>query len=84
MRAYSIPASAHFPEGVKYSFSYIKEGVCVLRYDNERLKGHHMHNLDIEERIEFSGIEKHAEQFEKHIRRLRGDNHESQRSDGKS
>ncbi|EAS1848579.1 hypothetical protein OGI38_004698 [Salmonella enterica] len=35
-----VPGSLH---GYKYSMAYVVDGVCVLRYDNERGKGDHKH-----------------------------------------
>lgn len=36
----AIPGSA---QDVKYSLALVADGVCVLRYDNERGKGDHKH-----------------------------------------
>ncbi len=35
-----VPGSAH---AFKYRLAFIVEGVCVLRFDNERGKGDHKH-----------------------------------------
>lgn len=71
VRMCEIPKSAHFPEGVKYSLSYVEGGLCILRYDNERAKGHHMHFMENEERVEFQDIDSLVEKFEKQVDKLR-------------
>ena len=38
-KIWKVERSKYFPEGVKYSFAYIKEGKRILGYDNERMKG---------------------------------------------
>lgn len=35
-----LPPCAH---GYKYRLAYVVDGVCVVRYDNERGKGDHRH-----------------------------------------
>ena len=41
----------------KYSLAYIVEGVCVMRYNNERGKGDHKHIGDREYPVLFTSIE---------------------------
>ena len=38
----------------KYRLAYVVDGVCVVRYDNERGKGDHRHVGEREETYEFS------------------------------
>ena len=38
---------------LKYSFAFIVDGECVLRYDNEAGKGDHRHPNGIETPLEF-------------------------------
>ncbi|MBI2508250.1 hypothetical protein HYV89_04835 [Candidatus Woesearchaeota archaeon] len=57
IKAWKFPVSEDFPNGVKYSFAYIRYGKRVFGYDNERGKGHHRHFEDKEEEIEFEGYE---------------------------
>ena len=71
MKISEVPTSALFPQGIKYSLSYVKGGNCILRYDNEMTKGHHMHFLDKEKKIEFTDVDALIEKFEAHIERLR-------------
>ncbi len=71
MRVYEVPASRFFPDKVKYSMSYIRHGKCVLRYDNEASKGHHMHIGEIEEKIKFRGIDELLDEFELRVKKIR-------------
>lgn len=70
-KVYSVPRSKQFREGIKYSLSYVKQDVCILRYDNEREKGHHKHFKGKESKISFNSTEKLIEEFEKEVERLR-------------
>ncbi|MEB7741784.1 DUF6516 family protein [Escherichia coli] len=36
----AVPGSQH---NYKYSMAYVVDGICVMRYDNERGKGDHKH-----------------------------------------
>ena len=70
-RIYSVPRSKQFQEGIKYSLSYVKQDICILRYDNEKEKGHHRHFKGVESKIDFNSTEKLIEKFEKEVERLR-------------
>ncbi|HCA3883342.1 TPA: hypothetical protein MPK85_004016 [Salmonella enterica] len=50
----SVPGSQH---GYKYSMAYVVDGICVLRYDNERGKGDHKHIGETEIKTEFTTID---------------------------
>lgn len=50
----AVPGSQH---NFKYSMAYIVDGVCVMRYDNERGKGDHKHIDDQEISTQFVNIE---------------------------
>jgi len=41
----------------KYRLALVRDGVCVLRYDNEAGKGDHRHLSDAEERYVFTDAE---------------------------
>lgn len=43
--------------------SYVKNGICILRYDNERGKGHHKHFMDLESATEFVDIDAQKDKF---------------------
>lgn len=66
-----IPESEFFPEGIKYSMSFVKSGTCISRYDNERRKGHHRHFMGEESKIEFESIGKLKAKFLEEVKRLK-------------
>lgn len=47
----------------KYRLAYIVDGICVIRYDNERGKGDHKHINGQEERYLFSTPEQLIKDF---------------------
>lgn len=55
----------------KYSLAYVVDGVCVMRYDNERGKGDHKHIGDKEYPLTFSTIENLIASFHADINMLR-------------
>jgi hypothetical protein len=55
----------------KYSLAYIVDGVCVMRYDNERGKGDHKHIGGQEYPVTFTNIESLIASFQKDIDLLR-------------
>ena len=77
IKIWEVPKSEDFPEGVKYSLAYIKEGRRVLGYDNERGKSHHKHYFDGEEEIEFDDWENLVRKFLEDVKELRRDMYES-------
>ena len=58
----------------KYSLSYIYNEICVLRYDNERGKGDHLHLGATEEMYLFRGIDALLSDFRRDIKRWRDEN----------
>lgn len=57
IKAFEVPVSEFFPEGIKYSMSFVKGGKCVLRYDNEKTKGHHRHFNEREYPLRFTDLQ---------------------------
>lgn len=55
----------------KYSLAYIVDGVCVMRYDNERGKGDHKHIGEQEYPVTFTTIENLIASFQADINLLR-------------
>jgi hypothetical protein len=53
----------------KYRLAYVVEGVCVVRYDNERRKGDHRHFGDKEGRYVFVSPEQLVADFQKDVAR---------------
>ena len=49
-----VRGSAH---SFKYSLAYVRNEVCVLRFDNEAGKGDHMHLHGVETAYEFTSPE---------------------------
>lgn len=41
----------------KYRLALVRDGVCILRYDNEAGKGDHRHREDAQERYEFTDVD---------------------------
>ncbi|WP_254547458.1 toxin-antitoxin system TumE family protein [Halomarina pelagica] len=58
MRAWNVPESDDYPEGIKYRFQYTAaDGATILRYDNSHYREgvgmHHRHTPEGVEGIEF-------------------------------
>lgn len=70
----SIVGSHH---GYKYSLAYVVNGVCVLRYDNERGKGDHKHIGDIEIPVKFVDIRTLIDEFSADVKMLRRQENEN-------
>jgi len=70
IKIWEIPKSNDFPEGLKYSFVYVKDGIRILGYDNERKKGHHRHFKEEETETEFEGIWKLLSKFKEEVEKL--------------
>ncbi|EEJ6214837.1 DUF6516 family protein [Salmonella enterica subsp. enterica serovar Muenchen] len=51
------PPVAGSLHGYKYSMAYVVDGVCVMRYDNERGKGDHKHIGETEIKTHFTTID---------------------------
>ncbi|WP_408033335.1 toxin-antitoxin system TumE family protein [Thermodesulfatator autotrophicus] len=45
VKAWKVPVSDYYPEGIKYSLVYIRKGQRVLAYDNYLGHGPHRHYL---------------------------------------
>jgi hypothetical protein len=75
MRVWRVPepvaGSAH---RLKYSLAYVVDGVCVLRYDNERGKGDHRHIGHTEQTVIFSGMGNLISDFLADVRRWNNEN----------
>lgn len=50
-------ATTDRPHGYKYRLAYVRDGICVLRYDNERGKGDHRYCRDVEEPYTFTDVD---------------------------
>lgn len=64
-----IPPAVH---GYKYRLAFVVEGVCVVRYDNERGKGDHKHIRGLEADYAFSTLDRLIEDFWLDVERFGG------------
>ncbi|OVE86034.1 toxin-antitoxin system TumE family protein [Natronolimnobius baerhuensis] len=74
IRAWNVPSSDRYPDGVKYSMQYgTTDGETIIRYDNfpdhPDAAQHHKHlsNGDVED-IEFTGLEPLYDRFKQEVR----------------
>jgi len=44
--AWKVPSSKSYPEGIKYSFTFIHKNKRAIAFDNYNNEGHHKHYLD--------------------------------------
>ncbi|MGE0646278.1 MAG: DUF6516 family protein [Nitrospira sp.] len=58
----------------KYRLAYIVDGICVVRYDNERTKGDHRHFGDKEDTYTFVSPEQLVIDFQRDIERWNSEN----------
>ncbi|MFH1182394.1 MAG: DUF6516 family protein [Candidatus Woesearchaeota archaeon] len=72
IRVWEVPKDANYPEGLKYSFAYIRGQRRILGYDNYEGKGHHRHLGEGESEIRFRSVEEIERQFKKEVKKLRG------------
>jgi hypothetical protein len=55
----------------KYRFFFgTDEGVCLVRYDNERGKGDHRHSADKEQPYSFQGVKQLLSDFDLDIKQI--------------
>ena len=66
------PAVAGSLHRYKYSFAYIVNELCLMRYDNERGKGDHKHCGESEIKTDFTTIEALINDFFNDVEKLRG------------
>ena len=60
--------NVNFPQALKYRLYYgLDDGTCVVRYDNEKGKGHHKHLGKREESYPFRDVERLVSDFLKDI-----------------
>lgn len=58
----------------KYRLAYIVDGICVVRYDNERKKGDHRHFGEKENAYTFVSPEQLVADFQRDIERWNSEN----------
>ena len=73
IRVWRLPhVSRDRPHGLKYSLFYGRHGERIIGYDNETGKGDHRHYRDREESYTFSGLARLIADFERDVRKERG------------
>ncbi len=70
-------ADAERPHGLKYRLYYGRSGECLVRYDNERVKGDHRHyrcgtGSEREESYSWASVQRLIADFKADIDGLRG------------
>lgn len=65
--AWSVPKSKFYPEGVKYSFTFVHESKRIIAFDNFNNEGHHMHYFKKKEPYKFKSLGYTSNQFFKLI-----------------
>ena len=61
--AWKVPKSKFYPEGIKYSFTFVHENKRTIAFDNFNNEGHHKHYWGRKESYEFKSLERTANQF---------------------
>jgi len=80
MEVWLVPKSDRFPDGFKYSFSFIHRGERLLAYDNYEGKGHHRHCKGREEPysllpepLTIQNLDKLEKRFLEEVKQLRAE-----------
>ena len=60
-----------YPEGFRYSFFAVRDGVVLVGYDNHVPKGHHRHFGGKQEPYAFEGLDKLRADFKRDLERAR-------------
>ena len=61
--AWKVPKSKFYPEGIKYSFTFVHDNKRTIAFDNFNNEGHHKHYLSKKESYKFESLEETANQF---------------------
>ena len=65
--AWKVPKSKYYPEGIKYSFTFVHENKRMITFDNFNNEGHHKHYFNEKETYKFKSLEETSNQFFKLI-----------------
>lgn len=62
---WEVPASAHYPEGIKYRLVLSEPGTgwILVLFDNHSPKGHHLHLREVEKPYQFSSLNRLISDF---------------------
>lgn len=72
MKIWQVPKSERFPEGIKYSLVYVREGRRVLGSDNSEGKSHHRHYGNRQHEYVFEGVDRLIDDFQGDVERCGG------------
>jgi len=70
MVAWKVPKSGFYPEGVKYSFTFVHENKRAIAFDNFNNEGHHKHYLNKKEPYKFKSLVETSDQFFKLVEKF--------------
>ena len=70
-KVWRVSDRQRYPEGFKYSFFAIRDGIVLVGYDNHAPKGHHRHFGGEQEPYAFDGLEKLRADFKRDLERAR-------------
>ncbi len=79
--AWKVPKDKDHQEGIKYSFTYVKEGKRILGIDNYNREGHHKHIQDRKKPYNFTTLKKAEEDFYKMIEEFENENQRDKHKD---
>ncbi len=65
--AWRVPKSENYPEGIKYSFTFVHKNNRIIAFDNFNNEGHHKHYFDKKEAYYFKSLEETSSLFFKLI-----------------
>ena len=68
--AWKIPKSKFYPEGIKYSFTFVHENKRAIAFDNFNNEGHHKHYLNKKEPYKFKSLDETSDQFFKLVEKF--------------
>ena len=83
VKAWKVPKSTEYPEGINYRMAFIRDRKRILGYDNNAFEGHHRHLSGEKSPIPFTSLEELFAQFIKEIRKIRAGEHENEGQDSK-
>ena len=68
--AWKVPKSIFYPEGIKYSFTFVHKEKRAIGFDNFNNEGHHKHYMGKKEPYKFKSLEDTANQFFKLVNKF--------------
>ncbi|MEK6949569.1 MAG: DUF6516 family protein [Nanoarchaeota archaeon] len=61
--AWKVPKSKFYPEGIKYSFTFVHEDKRAVAFDNFNNEGHHKHYFGKKETYKFKSLDETSDKF---------------------